>query len=62
MAKAETFYEKEDDGTGFFKVCFIVNDTGVRLVRSFDSLYFANKFVHRLRHSKKCTMVYRENF
>lgn len=62
MATSKTFYEYEDDGTGFFKVHFIVNETGVRLTRTFDSPYWANKFVHRLRHSKRCTLISRENF
>lgn len=39
------------------RVIYIVNATGVKLARDFDSPYLANKFVNKLRHSKRCTLV-----
>lgn len=39
------------------RVIYIVNATGVKLARDFDSPYLANKFVNKLKHSKHCTLV-----
>lgn len=62
MARADTLYANDDKGRGFFKVFFMVNDTGVRLVRSFDSAYLARGFVNKLRNSKRCTLLMTQNF
>lgn len=46
--------ESRDDGFGFYKVTFIVNDTKQVVTRSFDSPKIAQNFVNKLKHSKKC--------
>lgn len=33
------------------------NEKGVRLTREFDSPYLAARFVNKLRHSKRCTLI-----
>jgi len=53
----ETRYANDPNNSGFYKVKFMVNETGVLLTRGFDSPYFAEKFVNKLKHSKKCTLV-----
>lgn len=40
------------------EVCFIVIATGVRVTKVFDSYPECRKFVNKLRHSKKCRLVY----
>lgn len=55
-------YQRSDTPLGFLDVCYIDNKTGVRLVKSFDSEYQARVFVNRLKHSKKCTLVYYPTF
>lgn len=51
----ETKYEYEKT-TGSHLVVFL-NEKGQRLVRAFDSPFFAEEFIRKLRHSKKCTLV-----
>ena len=41
----------------YYNVTFIVNATRETLTRSFDSEYLAWKFVNKLKHSKRCTLV-----
>lgn len=43
----------------YHNVTFIVNETGDKLIRSFDSPYLANKFANKLKYSKRCTLVSR---
>ncbi len=50
-------YDDNDTGTGYYKVYFLVNDTKEKLVKSFDSLYLAQKFVNKLKYSKRCTVI-----
>ena len=57
MEYAKTCYTDDDTGTGYYKVYFLINSTKEHLVRSFDSLYLAKKFVNKLRFSKKCTLI-----
>ena len=47
----------DDTTEGFYKVRFIINATNEYLVRGFDSPYLASKFVNKLKHSKRCTLV-----
>ena len=42
---------------GLYSVEYIVHKTNKRLVQRFSSPYLARKFVNRLRHSKKCTLI-----
>lgn len=53
----KTKYIEDVPVPGFCDVVFISNDTGRKLVRQFESLYLARKFVNKLRHSKKCVLV-----
>lgn len=57
MPRGQTYYANHDQGTGYYKVTFIVNATREKLTRSFDSEYLAYKFVNKLRYSKRCTLV-----
>lgn len=57
MADNKAYYASSDKGSGYYKVVFVNNSTKVRLVRSFDSPYLARKFVNKLRHSTRCTLV-----
>lgn len=34
-----------------------INDRGKRVEKTFDSEYLCRKFVTKLKHSKKCTLV-----
>ena len=47
---------------GYYKVRFRVNESGVVVEKGFQSLYNARKFVLRLKHSKKCTLLSYPNF
>lgn len=40
------------------EVCFIVVATGARVTKVFDSYPECRKFVNKLKHSKKCRLVY----
>lgn len=42
---------------GYYTVTFIVNTSGARLTRGFDSEQQARAFVNKLRHSKRCTLT-----
>lgn len=44
--------------TGPYVVDFIDNKSKARLTRSFDSPYQARKFVNKIRHGKRCTIVF----
>ncbi len=57
MAQSQTCYLSNDTGTGYYNVVFLVNATGQKLVRSFDSEYMAWKFVNKLKHSRRCRLV-----
>lgn len=39
------------------KVEYIVNDSGTRLIKTFESPYLCRKFVEKVRRSKKLTLV-----
>ncbi len=55
---AKTIYaDAADDSLGFYKVTFIENETRRVLLRSFDSEYLCRKFVNKLKHSKRCTLL-----
>lgn len=52
------YYNRFEDNTfGFFKVVFINNATGDKLVRGFDSPWHCNRFVNKCKRSKKVTLV-----
>lgn len=51
------YAEAADTLHGCYKVHFLDNTTGRELVRGFDSPYLAKKFVVKLAHSKKCTLI-----
>lgn len=55
--KSETKYIEDATLPGFNDVVFIANDSGRKLVRNFDSPWKAMKFVNKLKHSKRCTLV-----
>ena len=42
---------------GHYKVTFIINKSGDKLTRAFDSEYQMKKFINKLRHSRKCQLV-----
>lgn len=50
-------YAENDTSAGHLKVTYIVNKTGVRLTKGFDSEYLARNFVNKLRKSRVCTLV-----
>lgn len=54
---SEICYSGNDTGKGYYKVTFLVNASRVKLTRSFDSPHLAKKFVNKLRHSTRCTLV-----
>lgn len=56
MAYVKTCYARETPPY-YYNVTFIVNATREQLTRSFDSEYLAWKFVNKLKHSKRCTLV-----
>lgn len=39
------------------EVTYKINATGVRITKEFYSEYLAEKLVHKLEHSKKCTLI-----
>lgn len=39
-----------------------LNERGSRVAKSFDSAYRCRKFVTKLKHSKRCTLVSYPNF
>lgn len=45
------------NNTGYYKVTFIVNESGAKVTKSFESPYVAKKFVNKLKRSKRCTLV-----
>lgn len=57
MAGNNVSYADKDESVGFLKVTYIVNKSGVRLTKGFDSEYLARKFVNKLRRSRVCTLV-----
>lgn len=40
-----------------FKVVYRVLSTGVDVTKTFASPYLCRKFVNRLKHSKKCSLI-----
>ena len=42
---------------GHYKVTYVVNKSGVKLTRAFDSEYQMRNFIRKLRYSKKCSLV-----
>ena len=40
-----------------YEVTYIINATGVKVTKQFDSEYLANKTVNKLKRSKECTFV-----
>lgn len=56
MAYIQTCYANEAPPY-YYNVTFIVNETGEKLIKSFDSEFLARKFVNKLRYSKRCTLV-----
>lgn len=57
MTGKTTYADANDDGLGFFKVIFRDNKTQALLKRSFDSKYFCEKFVNKMKRSKDCTLL-----
>lgn len=50
-------YFDDSRALGYFDVVFIINKTGHKLVKEFNSPVFARDFIRKLRHSKRCTLV-----
>lgn len=42
---------------GLYKVTYMVNNTGVKLTRSFMSPFSARKFINKMKYSKHCTLI-----
>lgn len=40
-----------------FEVTYMVLATGIRLTKEFPSPYLRDKFINKLRHSKKCVFL-----
>lgn len=59
---SEICYSENDTGKGYYKVTFLVNASRVKLTRSFDSPYLARKFVNKLKHSRRCTLLSHPSF
>jgi hypothetical protein len=38
-------------------VVVFLNESGVKVAKTFDSAFYARKFVQRLNHSKKCRVL-----
>lgn len=68
IAGIAAFFTKQDimcvpsswnlkDQEVYMDVCFIINATGEKVTKFIASYYEAEKFVNKLRHSKKCTLV-----
>lgn len=51
-----TFYSNSCEQYGY-KVTFIVNKTKEKLTRVFTNEYDAYRFVNKLKHSKRCSLV-----
>lgn len=47
---------------GVNRVVFVVNATGKKLCRDFESPYLAHLFVNKLKHSRKCRLVSYPNY
>lgn len=47
---------------GFYNIVYKINETGIVLMKSFDSRYQAWKFFNKLRRSKRATLVSHPNF
>lgn len=56
MAGISTCYADEASQY-YYDVTYIVNATGERLTRSFESGYLARKFANKLKNSRRCTLV-----
>ena len=56
MARVATVYDGQPEPY-YYNVSFIINATGVKLTKSFESPYNARQFVNKLKHSKRCTLV-----
>lgn len=56
MGKMKTCYANETPPY-YYNVTYIVNETREKLISSFECEYSAWKFVNKLKHSKKCTLV-----
>lgn len=56
MARVVTVYDGQP-APFYYNVCFIIKETGAKLVKSFESEHMAYQFVNKLRHSKRCALV-----
>lgn len=50
-------YADEKTVSGDYDVTYIVNETGAKLTRSFDDALACLRFVNKLKHSKRCTLI-----
>lgn len=50
-------YASERKDIGYYVVTFVVNATGQRLSRGFDSEFAARSFVNKLKYSRRCTLT-----
>jgi hypothetical protein len=57
MYKMSVCYASDKKDIGWYRVTFVVNATGERLTRGFDSESQARVFVNKLKHSKRCTVT-----
>ena len=53
----EVCYSDQDTGRGRFKVTFFVKASRATLTKSFDSPFFAERFVRKLKRSKTCVLL-----
>lgn len=40
-----------------YEVTYIINESGIRVTKTFDSYYKAEQTVRKLKHSSLCTFV-----
>lgn len=57
MAQNKTQYASGGDSDGYYKVTFLVNETGKTLTRSFESAYLAKVFANKVKHGGNCTLI-----
>lgn len=57
MKSNEPILVAGDDGMGYYKVVFMDNKTGVRLLRTFNEHSFCSLFVNSIKHSKRVTPI-----
>ena len=57
MSSAKACYDNHPKRAARNRVTYVVNATGVRLYRDFDSPYLAKQFVERVKHGTACRLI-----